>query len=197
MAPIWDIMKTDKDKEISNLRQQLSRMFDLLDEEKAAKRLPKNMDFVQVSRAELRAIGELGAKSSLALDLLMIFAQSMDKKNAVMMSYETLRYLTGKSRRHLLRAITILKSDNWVQVIEVGTANAYVLNSAVFWSDRGDKRHMASFGAQVITTLEEQEKDVRESPKLKLRRVPMLNNERISLGDDQLPPPDQEDLELN
>ncbi|MES7894247.1 hypothetical protein U6V00_12120, partial [Cutibacterium acnes] len=62
-------MAGTEQEEISRLRRQLAQMSDLLDAEKAAQRLPKNMDFVQVSRAELRAIADLGAKSALALDL--------------------------------------------------------------------------------------------------------------------------------
>ncbi|MFM9587306.1 hypothetical protein, partial [Streptomyces caniscabiei] len=92
------------------------------------------------SRAELRAIADLGAKSALALDLLMVLAQSMDKQNAVMISFKAMQQILGKSRPTLDRAVRLLREDNWIQVVKVGTANAYVLNSAVFWTDRGDKR---------------------------------------------------------
>ncbi|MFX3943901.1 hypothetical protein ACJBXQ_11380, partial [Streptococcus suis] len=79
------------------------------------------------------------------LDLLMVLAQSMDKQNAVMISFKAMQQILGKSRPTLDRAVRLLREDNWIQVVKVGTANAYVLNSAVFWTDRGDKRHMASF----------------------------------------------------
>lgn len=192
-------MDQNSEEEISRLRRQLSAMSDLLDAEKAANRLPKNMDFVQVSRADLRAIAELGAKSPLALDLLMIFAQSMDKQNAVMMSFKAMEQILGKSRATLDRAVRLLKQDSWIQVIKVGTANAYVLNESVFWTDRGDKRAMANFSCKVLTTLEEQDKDLRKSPYVKLKRVPTLatKDERVLVGTDDLPPPDQRDLELD
>lgn len=186
-------------EEISRLRQQLSQMSDLLEAERAAQRLSKNMDFVQVSRGELRAIAELGEKSPLALKLLMMLAQTMDKQNAVMMSYQAMELVVGKSTRHLRRAINLLKDDRWIQVVKVGTANAYVLNQGVFWTDKGDKRHLASFKTQVITTLEEQDKDLRANPNVKLRRIPTVasKDERVIVGTDQLPPPDQKDLDLN
>jgi CTP:phosphocholine cytidylyltransferase-like protein len=159
----------------------------------------KNLDFVQVSRADLRAIADLGAKSSLALDVLMVFAQSMDKQNAVMMSFKAMEQILGKSRPTLDRAIRVLKKDNWIQVVKVGTANAYVLNSSVFWTDRGDKKSLANFSARVVTTLGEQDKDLRECSDVKLKRVPIISskNERVSVGVDQLTPPDQQDLNLN
>lgn len=192
-------MAGTEQEEISRLRRQLAQMSDLLDAEKAAQRLPKNMDFVQVSRAELRAIADLGAKSALALDLLMVLAQSMDKQNAVMISFKAMQQILGKSRPTLDRAVRLLREDNWIQVVKVGTANAYVLNSAVFWTDRGDKRHMASFKAQIVTTLDEQDKDFRANPHVKLKRVPTLvsKDERVIVGTDELPPLDQQDLDLN
>jgi hypothetical protein len=189
----------DTNQEISKLRQQVAQLTDLLDADRATQKLTKNMDFVQVSRSEMRAIAELGAKSPLALDLLMILTQAMDKQNAVMMSYETMEGISGKSRRQLSRAVNILKYDNWIQIIKIGTANAYVLNTAVFWTDKGNKRHLGTFTAKVVTTLEEQNKDLRNSPNVKLKKVPVLvgKDERLILGNENLSPPDQKDIDLN
>ena len=183
-------------EELTHTRAKLNQAVDLLEAAKAEKRLPKNMDFVQVSRSEMRAIADLGAKSSLSLEILMMLAQVMNKENAVMMSYETMESLTNKSKRQLSRAISLLKAEHWIQVVKVGTANAYVLNNAVFWTHRGDKKY-ATFSAKVVTTLDEQDKDLRRSPTVKLQRVPSLQaSERVALGDEELPPPDQTDLDL-
>ena len=172
----------EQTEEISKLRKQLSQAVDLLEAEKAKKRLTKNLDFVQVERSELRCIAELGQKSSLALDILMMLVQSMNKENAVMMSYETMAALTGKKDRTLRRAIKILKEGKWIQVIKIGTANAYVVNNAVFWTDRGDKKY-TSFSAQIITTFDEQDKDVRSNPNIKLKRVPSVESEKDKISE--------------
>lgn len=192
-------MDASSTEEITRLRQQLSQMSDLLDAEKAAKRLPKNMDFVQVSRADMRAIAELGAKNSIALKLLMTFAQTMDRQNAVMISFKAMEEIMGKSRPTLDRAIRLLKEDNWLQVVKVGTANAYVLNSAVFWTDSNDKRSMTNFTARIVTTLNEQDMDLRKNRNVRLKRTPIIvpNGERVILDTEPLPPPDQQDLDLN
>ena len=192
-------MDASSTEEITRLRQHLSQMSDLLDAEKAAKRLPKNMDFVQVSRADMRAIAELGAKNSIALKLLMTFAQTMDRQNAVMISFKAMEEIMGKSRPTLDRAIRLLKEDNWLQVVKVGTANAYVLNSAVFWTDSNDKRSMTNFTARIVTTLNEQDMDLRKNRNVRLKRTPTIvpNGERVILDTEPLPPPDQQDLDLN
>jgi hypothetical protein len=192
--------KMNKDNEISRLRDQLASMSDLLDAERADQRLKKNnMDFVQVSRGELRAIAELGSKSSLALDLLMVFVQSMDKQNAVMISFKAMEQILNKSRPTLDRAVRLLRNDKWIQVVKVGTANAYVLNTAVFWGDKGDKKHLASFNTKVITTLSEQDKDLRANQNVTLKKITTLTEkkERVILSNEDLPPPDQKDIDLN
>lgn len=192
-------MINDKE-EISRLRKQIASLNDIIKQKEAESRIPKNLDFVQVQRSELRSISELGAKNNLSLKLLMIFAQTMNKQNAVMISFEALKQMTNKSRATIDRAIKILKDDQWVQVVKVGTANAYVLNSAVFWTDRGDKKYISTFNASVVTTLEEQEKDLRKAPEINLKRVPIVehDHERVSVNSsEELPPPDQKDLDLN
>lgn len=191
----WD----EKDEKISKLSAALRRYSDLLDQQKAIEKLPKNMDFVQLSRSEMRSLSELGAANPVSLQLLMLFGQVMNKQNAVMMSYKAMMDITGKSRSTLDRAIKVLTERNWIQIVKVGQSNVYVLNSAVFWTDSGDKKYRASFTAAVVTTLDEQDKDLRRSKSVELQRVPMLSGkeERVSLTSEQLDPPDQQDLDLN
>lgn len=171
---------SDNDKQtISELRAKLAQMSDLLEEQKAEKRLAKNYDFIQIARPEIRAIAELGVKSKVALELLMLLAQNINKHNAVVISIEALIELLGRSRAAIFRSITLLKEDNWIQVVKSGSSNVYILNSAVFWSDKGTKRKHASFTAKVVSILKEQEKDIRKNPhqKIKLRRVPVITKE--------------------
>lgn len=190
-------MSNSNEEELQKLKNQVVRLSDQLVSEKISQRLSRNLDFVQVARSELRAIAELGSKNSLALQVLMMLAQSMNKQNAVVMSFETMQRLTNKSRSTLSRAIAVLKKDQWIQVVKIGTVNAYVLNEAVFWTDRGDKRKYATFTAQVVTTLDEQEKDLRANQDVKLQRVPLVEkNENAILTEEELTPPDQLDMSL-
>jgi len=188
---------SESEEEIRNLKRQVAEMSDVIETQKAAQRLPKNMDFVQISRSEMREIAALGEKNKLALSILMILTQAMNKQNAVMMSYDAMATLTGRAGRSLRRAVKLLKDDRWVQIVKVGSTNVYVINSSVFWTDRGDKKYLSNFSAQVVTTLDEQDKDIRESPKIELKRISsLLAPERVILNDEELPPPDQQDLKL-
>lgn len=197
--------KVDRSGRLSDLVIQQQEENRLLKEElrqlKQQKAQTANRDFVQVSRSEMRKISELSAKSGgqVALNVLMILAQSMNKQNAVMISYSVLQNLTKKTRPTINRAIKLLKDDNWIQVLKIGNANIYVLNSSVFWTDIAGKK-TASFSAQIITTLEEQETDVRSMQNVTLRTIPSFLEDPqviangLELGSDQLDPPDQQDI---
>lgn len=197
----------DRSESLMEQNIRLQEELRLLKEEKHQLKVQQaknsNRDFVQLSRAEMRKISELstGKSGKAALNLLMLFAQSMNKQNAVMISFNMLESITKQSRATIDRAIKRLKKDNWIQVIKVGNANVYVLNSSVFWTDKAEKRY-ATFSAQIITSFDEQDVDIRKNPDLKLRTVPAFFGEPellgngISLGNDELPPPDQQDADL-
>jgi len=189
-------------EELRKSRELNSHLSARLDEAEALQRMPKNMDFVQLARAEMRELAELGEKNPLSLKIFMSFGQIMNKKNAVMISFKAMEKIFNKSRRTIDRAIRVLKEEKWIQIVKVGTANAYVLNPNILWSDKNDRRGLCEFNARIVTTLGEQEKDLRHAlkkgKKIKLRHMPTVSEEeRIVLGDDDLPPPDQRDLNLD
>lgn len=189
---------SDESTELATLKRQVLAYKDLLERKEAEERQRKstNLDFVQVKKSELLAIAELGKKNEVALNLLMSFVQLMDKNNAIMISFKAMENITGKSRSTLDRAIKVLKDDKWIQVVKVGNANAYHLNAGVFWSTHSDKK-FGKFQATVVTSFDEQEKDLRKNPDVKLKRTPqvfakekpiLLNdtNENNNIDDDVL-----------
>jgi hypothetical protein len=172
-------------EKITKLRNDLSKVHDILEEERNQKKLPKNFDFIQVQRSEIRNISDLAKRSTHALDMLMLFAQTMDTANAVMISYKAMQDLLSISRSTATRAINVLVDDKWIQVVKVGASNAYILNSSVFWTDRGDKKY-GTFQAKIVTTFDEQDKDLRANSKVKLKRTPQIivHPEKISIIED-------------
>ena len=81
-----------------------------------------------------------------------------------------------------------------MQVIKIGTAHGYIVNSKLVWRDKGGKRY-ASFYAEIITSEDEQAHPIEDWDNVELRHVPVLGlNEYPLVGDEELPPPDQKDL---
>lgn len=161
---------------------------------------PDNYDFVQVSRGYLKEWRALTRKSALATEILMYLVEHMGKTtNAVVCSYSTLTEVTGMSRASVARAVKLLKEDRWIEAVKVGNATAYGVNARVFWQARRNQKHYAIFQATVIASGSEQESGYFEKEKQPLKHIPFVGQrpERIVTGSEKLPPPDQQDLDLD
>lgn len=97
----------------------------------------------------------------------------MDQQAAVVASRATLAKLVGYSEATVKRAVADLRSDRWIEVVQLGGkggVNAYVVNSRVAWANSRDQLPTAAFTARVLASRDEQEHvDTTE-----LRRIPTL-----------------------
>lgn len=163
-----------------------------------------NQGFVQVSRRYLDELDELAFRSPAARKLLTCLVKGMNKQNAVMVSQESLAKLSGLSKPTIKRSVALLREQNWIEVVKVGTANVYRVNSGVFWTARADGR-WASFSAEVILNFDEQDEITKAAPinppKTTLRHIPFLQaHEEVvvsgsSLGADD--PPEQAQIDFH
>ncbi|KAA0072633.1 helix-turn-helix domain-containing protein (plasmid) [Paraburkholderia sp. T12-10] len=188
-----DAMKDDStEHEVERLRREVARL----------KSGAVNQGFVQVSRKYLDDLDELAFKSPAARKLLTSLVKAMNKQNAVMVSQESLVKLTGMSRPTVQRAVTLLREQQWIDILKVGTANVYRVNSGVFWTARADGR-WASFSAEVLLNFDEQDEKTKAQPTAKLRHIPFVQAEQdedvlvtgTALGSDD--PPEQAALDFH
>ena len=159
------------------------------------KPLSKNpSDFTMITRGYWADIRALSKRMPVAFQILTLITERMNRSNALVISQTTLCQLLGCGRTTVHKAVKLLEQENWVQVMKVGTANAYILNSKVAWSSYSGKRY-GSFYAEVFVSEEEQQKTAEELSNVQLRHVPVLmKGEKPVTGDDVLPPPDQQEL---
>jgi len=160
----------------------------------------ENYNFVQLSRSYLREMRGLARKSPVAHEILYYLVEHMGRTtNAVVCSRNVLAEITGCSIATVGRAIRVLKDDNWIDTVKIGTASAYCVNERAFWQAGRNQRQYAVFSATVIAAASEQESDFREKAKQKLTYIPVIEDEDRMLVNpgETLPPPDQADLELN
>jgi hypothetical protein len=134
----------------------------------------------------------------MAHEILYYLVEHMGRTtNAVVCSYRTLCEVTGSSRPTVGRAIKLLKDESWIDTIKIGNANAYCVNERVFWQAGRNQRQYAIFSATVIAAASEQDNNFKEKTKQKLTYIPFIESNDIPItGDDLLPPPDQQDLDL-
>ncbi|MBM4964554.1 plasmid replication initiation protein, partial [Vibrio parahaemolyticus] len=111
-------------------------------------------------------------------------------------SYKTLQEVTGYSRPSVGRAIKTLKDMNWIDSVKVGSATAYAVNERIVWQSGKNQRRYAMFSATVVASESEQEKGFAENNH-KIKHIPFIERtERVIVSNDELPPPDQQELNL-
>jgi len=140
---------------------------------------------------------QLILKSQLGAAILDLFVEKMNTNNAIVCSYKVLEELLGRSRASIGRALRILKEDRWIQSIKIGSAHAYVINSSAFWTTHANGKQYSLFHATIIASAEEQTQTLDELKTVKLKKLNVLEKNEIALlNNEDLPPPDQKDIDL-
>jgi hypothetical protein len=187
------------EKQLSETRALLTNTVDTLEAERRLAAATKNKvsgGYYMMSRAAEKNLRILqNASPSGALVFSVIRENMQMGTNAVTISNGVLAKLLGKSRATVTRAISYLSSNNYVQIIKVGNVNTYVVNEQIAFSGRSGQR-TAVYSATMVAHESEQEEGWDNIKKLK--SVPLIfENERAILGSEDLPPPDQKDIDLN
>lgn len=161
----------------------------------------KNYDFVQLRRMFMRDWRTLTKESPVAVQIMFYFMEYMNtKQNIVVCSYKTLQEVTGYSRASVSRGIKTLKDKNWIDTVRVGSATAYAINERIVWGSTFANRRYAVFSATCIAAESDQvDGKINENP-APIRHVPIsaVKGSAPILVDEneELPPPDQKDLDL-
>lgn len=151
-------------------------------------------DFTMVTRGYWSELRSLSKRMPAAFELLTLITERMNRSNALVISQATIGQILGYGRTTIHKAIKLLEEEHWVQVVKVGTANAYIVNSKVMWADKSGKRY-GSFFAEVVVSEEEQSKTVEEMESIQIKHLPIISYGSVPVDDGaELPPPDQKDL---
>ena len=152
-----------------------ARLLTLLEETTREVNQKKNLDFVQLYKKELKQLRGLVKLNPTAAQILLVFVEKMNKQNAVIMSFKTLEQITKKTRQTCSKAVKDLREANFINIIKVGNANAYVVNSNVFWStDNQIKEKFAIFTATVVACGADQDDDFEDWSGVELKQIPII-----------------------
>lgn len=160
-SPLVSVRAENKARQADNARA-----------EAAEEHVKKNVNFLQLSKDAVPELAALAKKNIRAFDLLMLLIQKMDRQNAIMMSSASISTVLGISPATFKRAMAVLRDDRWVQIVKVGTSNAYLVNSRAFWQSYRTHR-VASFNARIITTGAEQKESMRRLEEVTLKKIPV------------------------
>lgn len=193
--------KTEKQlrDELTQARALLSNTVDTLHEERRLAAATKNRvhgGYYMMSRAAEKNLRALQIANPAAALVFSVIREHMQiGTNAVAISNTALCKIIGRSRATVTRAIKHLSEHHYVDIVKIGTTNTYVVNEQVAFAGSAGQRK-AVFSATVIAHECEQE-DGWDKVK-KLKAVPVIyEDERAILECEELPPPDQADLDLD
>lgn len=180
----------------SRLTESLNIVSEDLAEERTVKQRRKNEGgFYMMSRKAEKNMRELAKENPTASLVFSVIREHMQiGTNAVTISNAAFAQILGKSTKTISRATKYLADKKYVQVIKVGTGNSYVVNEKIAFSGTAQQR-MAVFSSTVVAHESENEGWEKVD---KLKACPIIREgERALVGLDELPPPDQQDLDLN
>jgi hypothetical protein len=151
--------------------------------------------WIQTDRASHEAWGRLSVSKPRAAGLMHYLVAQMGHSDAVVASWATLAGISGMSVATVRRAISDLRAERWIEVVQIGgkgAANAIVINSRVAWTQDRDKLRYARFSAEVLARSDEQVSIDLEP----LRQIPSLlpGERQLPLGESE-PPPSQPNLD--
>ena len=79
----------------------------------------------------------------------------MDKTNALIISYDAMEELFGKSRTTLWRYISFLVDEKVIEVHTTGQSNIYCINASLAWAQTEELKRFARFNASVVISEKE------------------------------------------
>lgn len=185
--------------QIAQQKDLLSKAMDMLDEERERANSVKNRvtgGYYMMSRQAEKNLRSIQRKSPSAALVFSIIRENMQiGTNAVTISQAALMKILNLSRSTISRATKFLSENNYVQIVKTGNVSTYIVNERIAFAGTAGQRK-AVFSATVVAHEIEQEEGWDTVTKLKA--VPVIyEDERVILGVDELPPPDQQDLELD
>ena len=156
----------------------IARVIELKDEEIAeiiererGKKSPYRK-WVQMNYEEdaYKADDWLVANSPAAYRIFKFLISNMDRYNAVICSYKVMQEKLGYSQATVKRAIKVLKDHKYVEIAKSGTSNVYMINKTLYWNSWGTNYAYAEFGAKIIISASEQEKEFQEEIQLEMKK---------------------------
>ena len=171
-------MKGAKSMVVSTENQRMARISDIKKDEKKEEKQAKKRKYspykkwTQVNGSEEAYNAEdwLIANAPTAYRILRFFVTNMDKYNAIICSYKVIQEKFDYSKSTVERSIKILKEHKYVEVKKSGASNVYLINKNLYWNSWGTNYAYAEFGAKVILTASEQDKETQEEIKIQIKK---------------------------
>ena len=157
---------------------------------------PPTFGGLMMDKKPIQALKRLAIEHPIAMGCLMHFVENMSRSNAYMASQQSIGKALGVTSRAVKTAVSVLQEARFVQVVKIGTANAYIVNTKVAWQGNRGAR-FAHFHADVVAYENEQPSGRDIDDDTPLIQLPVLEEgERLLVNNDEINPPDQGEMLL-
>ena len=129
------------------------------------------LDYKMADPVYLGEIRALAKRNPIGFQILVLLMERINCLDAVVVSQATMCQILGYGRTAVYNAVRLLEAEKWLQIIKVGTATGYVINSKVVWTGQKEKR-FSSFQAEILISEAEQTQSIEEWDNLELRHIP-------------------------
>lgn len=155
---------------------------------------PATFGWLQFEKKGLQELRRLSLRAPTAMAVLLYLTTEMSRSNALAVSQAVIAKKVGIGIRSVNSAVKTLTEHNFIEVIKVGNLGVYRVNTRLAWQGvRGER--FAHFNAEIIAIEAEQDREIDNRPALK--PVPqMQDGERLLVGNENIDPPDQQEMEL-
>lgn len=149
--------------------------------------------WVQTERKAHKAWASLIGRKPAAARVMHLLVANMGEQNAVVISQKTLAKMMGSSIDTVQRALQVLITERWVQVVKLngpGTVAAHIVNDRVAWGRARDDLRVSVFSAAIVADAADQDAQTLDGPPL--QRIPSLfSDERQLPNGPGLSPPSE------
>ena len=157
--------------------------------------LPPTFGWLMMDKKPIQALKKLAIEHPIAMGALMHMVENMSRSNAFMASQQSIAKSLNVSTVAVKKAVAVLHDLKFVQIVKIGTSNAYIVNTKVAWQGNRGAR-FAHFHADIVA-YEVEQKGIDLDDTTPLNQLPRLEgDERLLVGNDPIDPPDQQEMNL-
>lgn len=130
-----------------------------------------NDNFIQIYIDHIPVLSRMIQENAMAARIFMWLVQHMDKKNALVISQQTLAEQMGIHRNSVSSAIKYLREIKALDIINTGNSKVFAINAQIVWQSGADNKKYAWFDAKVFVSESEQFSDNEDAPVLRTKLV--------------------------
>lgn len=120
----------------------------MVEEDKSAFRSFAQQNTEEESICSLMKISD----NPLAMKMYLLIVQKMDKRNALVASYDFFMQQFNTSSSSVRRAVSVLQKNDILQIKRIKGMTIYLLNPNIVWKDKGSRQQYCEFNAKIIMT---------------------------------------------